>query len=109
MSIVVLSLTGTCWVAYPIKEKIKVAFPSVTVMTYLPFASVEVPLDVPFSMTFTAGRGEPSSAFTVPDTVTSTKEPEFPDGLFDDSSLTSFGRACACTREVPARKHAKIK
>src|SRR5258706_10110766 len=108
MSTVVLSLTGTCWVAYPIKEKIRVELPSVTVMTYLPFASVEVPLEVPFSMTFTAGRGEPSSAFTVPDTVTSTNEPEFPDGLFDGSSLTSSGHACACTRDVPARKNAKI-
>ena len=62
--------TGTVIVSKPMTEKTSLPFEG-TLMEYLPLASVEVPLNVPSTMTVAPGIGAPFEAsVTVPVTVT---------------------------------------
>ena len=65
----VLEPTLISWDKYPIDEKIKTAFSSGTESENLPSASVEVPVVVPFTNTFTPGNPAPFSSVTFPDTI----------------------------------------
>ncbi len=61
---------GTSLVVYPKEVNTRMALLPLTEMVKLPSKSVEVPLLVPFSTTFTPGNGTPDSdSVTVPEMV----------------------------------------
>jgi hypothetical protein len=63
----------TSWLVYPTEDITSVPFDGAEIENW-PVVLVEVPLEVPFTVTLTPFKGAPASPVTVPDTVISCAE-----------------------------------